>query len=167
MKVSSPLNIKPLLSIDLKECTYGRGSFDGNMMSSPHRGKVFSLVPFMIESAFTEKNFVLSMNLFPNAKYLKLEMLTFTGVETEYVPVAEMIPITKYDYWACHNYMPFFKQHQTLDLDMVYAHKTTKEMYLFDKEGEWHDDGVNHDVLSMDQRYKETDWYDEFNVHNF
>lgn len=50
---------------------------------------------------------------------------------------------------------------------MIYAHKGTKEMYLFDKDGDWNDDGVYHDALSMEKTYNETDWYDEFSVHNF
>ncbi len=40
-------------------------------------------------------------------------------------------------------------------------------MYLFDKEGEWIDEGVNHESLSLDKTYNETNWYDEFSVHNF
>ena len=48
---------------------------------------------------------------------------------------------------------------------MVYANRITKEMYVFDKDGEWHDEGVYHDALSMDKTYNETNWYDEFSVH--
>ena len=120
----------------------------------------------MMESRFTEKNFILQMELYPKAAYLKLEALRFTGVETIYVPVKQVIPITKYDYWGA-SWMCFFKQHQCLDLDMIYAHRVTKEMYLFDKDGEWHDDGLYHDALSLEKTYSETDWYDEFSVHNF
>ena len=50
---------------------------------------------------------------------------------------------------------------------MVYANRITKEMYVFDKDGEWHDEGVYHDALTMDKTYNETNWYDEFSVHNF
>ena len=40
-------------------------------------------------------------------------------------------------------------------------------MYLFDKSGEWKDEGVYHKALNMDATFKETDWYDEFNVQSF
>ena len=50
---------------------------------------------------------------------------------------------------------------------MIYANSQTKEMYVFDKEGEWHDEGVYHENLNMDNTYNETQWYDEFNPHNF
>ena len=50
---------------------------------------------------------------------------------------------------------------------MIYANMNSKEMYVFDKEGQWHDEGVEHEALSMEKTYNETNWYDEFNVHNF
>lgn len=136
------------------------------MMRSDHRGKVFSLLPFLIESSMTEKNFVLRLELFPKASYLRFHVLKFSGVEKVSVPIAQVIPITKYDYWAA-SWKLWMKQHQCLDLDMVYANKTTKEMYLFDKAGEWNDDGVYHEALDMEHTFNETDWYDEFSVHNF
>ena len=40
-------------------------------------------------------------------------------------------------------------------------------MYVFDKDGEWHDEGIYHDSLNMEATYNETQWYDEFNPHNF
>ena len=96
-----------------------------------------------------------------------METLQFNGVETVYVPVNQVMPVTKYDYWCAASYKPFFKQHQCIDLDMIYANSQTKEMYVFDKDGEWHDDGIHHDALNMDATYNETRWYDEFNPHNF
>ena len=136
------------------------------MMRSDHKGKVFSLVPFLIESAWSEKNFVLRLELYPKANYLQFHVLRFSGVEKLYVPINNVIPITKYDYWGA-SWKLWMKQHQCLDLDMIYANKTTKEMFLFDKEGEWHDDGVYNEALDMENTFNETDWYDEFSVHNF
>ena len=40
-------------------------------------------------------------------------------------------------------------------------------MYLFDKQGEWLDEGLNHEGLSLEKTYEESRWYDEFSVHNF
>jgi hypothetical protein len=50
---------------------------------------------------------------------------------------------------------------------MIYANILTKEMYVFDKNGEWVDDGVYHDALSLEKTYNETNWYDEFSANNF
>ena len=38
-----------------------------DMMRTDLRGKVFSLLPFFAEAAFTDKNFVLRMQLYPQA----------------------------------------------------------------------------------------------------
>ena len=78
-----------------------------------------------------------------------------------------MIPVTRHDYWCAAGYYPFFKQNQMFDLEMVYANRATKEMFVFDKGGEWHDDGVYHDSLSMDKTFNETNWYDEFRPDRF
>ena len=136
------------------------------MLRSSHKGKVFSLLPFFVESAFTRKNFVLRMDLYPKAELLQIDVLRMNGVISLYVPINNVIPITRYDYWAA-SWKFWCKQHQCLDLDMIYANRITKEMYVFDKDGEWNDDGVYHDALSMDKTYNETNWYDEFSVHNF
>ncbi len=50
---------------------------------------------------------------------------------------------------------------------MIYANYITKEMYVFGKDGEWKDQGINHPALSMDATYNETNWYDEFSAHSF
>lgn len=167
-------NEEPVLVYDSQEfrslnnATESRGvAFEDGIGSSGHSSKVYSLVPFLFEAAFTPKSYVLRMQLFPKAGLLQFDTLQFGGVETMYVPVDQVIPVTKYDYWCAASWRPFFKQHQCLDLDMVYANSNTKEMFLFDKSGEWHDEGVYHDGLNMDATYNETQWYDEFNPHNF
>ena len=86
------------------------GDFDSSMMSSAHRSKFFSLLPFMIESQMTPKQFVLRMELYPEAGFLKLHALRMSGVHAIYVPVKQMIPITKYDYWGA-SWRLWFKQH--------------------------------------------------------
>ena len=152
----------------LSQISQTRGaSFEGSLGSTEHKAKVYSLLPFLVESAFTSKSFVLRMQLYPKAGLLQFDTLEYSGVETSYVPLNQVIPITKYDYWCAAAWRPFFKQNQCLDLDMIYANSQTKEMYVFDKDGEWHDEGIYHDSLNMEATYNETQWYDEFNPHNF
>ena len=162
----------PVLVYDSKEYKQlsrisGHGGFAGSLGSTDCKGKAYSLLPFLFEANFTPKSFVLRMQVFPKAGLLQMDTLQFGGVETVYVPVDQVIPVTKYDYWCAAAWRPFFKQNQCLDLDMVYANRNTKEMYLFDKDGEWCDEGVYHDALGLDNTYNETNWYDEFNPHNF
>lgn len=82
------------------------------------------------------------------------------------MPISEMIPITKYDYWAA-SWLCWMKQNTILDLDMIYASQVSKEMFLFDKSGQWHDEGVYHKALGMEATYNETNWFDEFNPQSF
>ena len=156
------------------------GEWDAYMMSSPLKNKYFSLIPFQIESVsrylffltfnflqrFRQKHFVLKMELFPESKFLKFYSLRLDGIAQTYLPIKDLIPITKYDYFAASKTV-FFKQNTCLDLDMIYANDITKEMYLFDKAGEWHDEGVYHKALDMDSTFNEEKWYDGFNVARF
>ena len=147
--------------------TYHHLTYQSNVVVSKEiQSKHMSLVPFFFESGFTHKFFVIKMSLDPKAGYLHYETLGWNGVQSVYVPVANVIPVTKYDYWAVSRHV-WFKQHQCLDLDMIYANRVTKEMFLFEKDGTWHDEGVAHEALSVEKTYNETNWYDEFNVHNF
>ena len=50
---------------------------------------------------------------------------------------------------------------------MIYANYVTKEMFVFDKEGSWSEEGINHSALSLEKTYNETNWYDEFSANNF
>ena len=71
----------------LAKISEGRANFEGNLGSTDHKSKVYSLLPFLIEGAFTPKNFVLRMQLYPKANLLQFDTLTFSGVETSYVPL--------------------------------------------------------------------------------
>ncbi len=73
-------------------------NFHSNVMSCQSRSKFFSLIPFFIESRVSSKYFVLKMELFPEAAYLKMHVLLMGGVFEHYVPVKQLIPITRYDY---------------------------------------------------------------------
>ena len=139
-------------------------NFGSNMLRSNHKRKVFSLVPFFVEAAFTSKHFVSRMQLYPQAGLIGIDILTMDGIQTQFLPINQMIPVTKYDYWAA-SWRFWTKQNTILDLDMIYANRVSKEMYVFEKTGQWHDEGVNHEALSMEKTFNEAHWYDGFNVH--
>ena len=141
-------------------------NFTDEIFRSEYKSKFFSLIPFFVESRFTTKHFVLRMELFDKAGYLKLHVLRLGGVYEHWVPIKQVVPITPYDYWVAQ-WMVWFKQNQSLDLDMIYANYVTKEMFVFDKEGSWSEEGINHSALSLEKTYNETNWYDEFSANNF
>ena len=119
-----------------------------------------------MEAAWRPKSFVLKMELFPKAEILRMHTLTMYGVRSQDVPISDLIPITKYDYW-CASWKFWTKQNTVLDLDMIYANRINKDMFLFGKTGQWHDEGINHEALSMEKTYNEDRWYDQWNVSNF
>uniref|UniRef100_A0A7S3MV86 Uncharacterized protein n=1 Tax=Strombidium inclinatum TaxID=197538 RepID=A0A7S3MV86_9SPIT len=102
------------------------------------------------------------MEFFPQSKFLRFYSLKANGIEEKYVPIKQIIPITKYDYW-CASWWCQLKQNNIIDLDMIYANQSNKEMYIFDKEGEWNDEGVYHEGLNVENTFDEATWYDEFN----
>ena len=113
---SAIANEEPVLVYDspeykqLARISEGRSDFAGNLGNTDHKGKVYSLLPFLVESKFTPKSFVLRMQLYPKASMLQFDTLQFSGVETVYMPVNQLIPVTKYDYWCAASWRPFFKQ---------------------------------------------------------
>ena len=97
---------------------------------------------------------------------LKFKVLTLGGVRTQYVPVSQLMPINRHDYWCAQRKFFHFKQNPIIDLEMLYADRSTKAIYCFDKYGEWHDEGVEHESLSLEKTYNELAWFDEFNPQN-
>ena len=135
-------------------------------IGSENQNKLYGLIPFFWESLRTDKHYCLALNVYPQARQLEFTILHMVkGPQKVYLPIENCIPVTKYDYWGAHK--RWSKQNTCLDLDMVYANRTTKEMFVFDKAGEWLDEGVYHECLDMEHTYNETNWYDEFSVHNF
>ena len=96
----APIKVYDCKEYDLLKQASDSGNFVNQMTSGPHAAKVYSLIPFFLESAFTNKHFVLKMELFPEAGYLRLQTLRMGGVQTMHMPIKCMIPITRYDYWG-------------------------------------------------------------------
>ena len=137
--------------------------FEGKVSYLDCKPKLYSLMPFFLESKFTSKSYVTRMQLYPQGKIISFDVLNWDRMATIRMPIDHLIPITRHDYWCAHGYMPFFKQHNEFDLEMIYANRNSKHMFVFDKTGEWNDEGVYHDALSMENTFNETNWYDEFN----
>lgn len=62
-------------------------NWSSKILNSPFKSKFFSLIPFFVESRLVTKYFVLRMELFPNAEYLKMHILRLGGVYEIYVPI--------------------------------------------------------------------------------
>eukprot|EP00831_Metopus_contortus_P006404 TRINITY_DN12441_c0_g1_i4.p2 TRINITY_DN12441_c0_g1~~TRINITY_DN12441_c0_g1_i4.p2 ORF type:complete len:132 (+),score=23.51 TRINITY_DN12441_c0_g1_i4:219-614(+) len=123
--------------------------------------KYFQLIPFFMESKFVAKHFVMKMDLLPESKHLKLEVLKADGLYTRLMDLSAVIPITPFDYREVHSRF-WRKPPPFLDLDMVYADHSTRQLLVFDKFGDWSKQGVAHPLLSLNSTYHEFKWFDSF-----
>ena len=55
-------------------------AWDSGVSAQGLKGKFYSLLPFQLESKITQKKFILRMEVFPEAKFLRLHALTLNGV---------------------------------------------------------------------------------------
>ena len=83
--------------------------WNSNIMASEHKAKFFSLLPFFFEANVTRKHLVIKLEVYPEAGLLSMHTLGLKGVYQSYVPVADLLPITKYDYW-CASWRLWAKQ---------------------------------------------------------
>ena len=90
-----------------------------------------SYIMFFWEQRRTRKHLVKEMTLLPESGHLHMRTIRAGGLRDVFVEVDKLIPITKYDYWNAHK--QWFKQGSDFDFCMIYANRTTKEIYVFEK----------------------------------
>ena len=124
--------------------------------------KYHGFVPFYLESRLTgiKKRFVVKMELVPEETKLKITSLQLGSLDHQEVPIENIVPVTAEDYEISHVLGKQLKSPEFFDTDMVYLNKPNTEFYVFDKEGMWVDEGVNHPMLSFESNYNEHKWYD-------
>jgi len=109
------------------------------VMNTSFKAKYFGLLPFFYEdrrSSRAHKKFVLKMELYPEAKYLKFTYAMMSGIHEAYEPLLDVVPITPGDYRIKH-LMLRSRPPQFVDMEMVYGNRKLGEMYCFDKQGSW------------------------------
>lgn len=84
----------------------------------------------------------------------------------KHFPIKDITPLTKYDYWNRQHHI-FFKQTPIIDLEMIYGHTGNEQVFVFDKYGEWCDEGVYHEALNLENTYDEVKWFDSFNSNTY
>lgn len=76
-----------------------------------------------------------------------------------------MVPLAPSDYRTRHLVLrsrpPVFA-----DIDMLYGNRKIIDMYVFDKQGTWVKEGVDHPALKLENSYKEQNWFDHLNWNN-
>jgi hypothetical protein len=86
------------------------------------------------------------MELLPNAKYLRLNVLAHDGIVTKTADLSNIIPATFEDFVHSSKRkiadMPAFFDHE-----MIYFNSFHDEFYVFDNTGVWNEEGVNNPAL--------------------
>ena len=100
------------------------------------------------------------MELLPEESKLRLYSLQLGSLDTRDVPIESVIPVTSIEYEIAHIAGKLLKSPEFLDLDMIYLNKPEGEFYIFDKEGNWSEEGVKHPALSMEKTFNEHKWFD-------
>jgi hypothetical protein len=99
------------------------------------------------------------MEILPKAESLKLVCLSANGLYTKFVDLANLIPVCEADYREFTRFK-IFGTPSFLDLDMIYFNTVLEEFYVFDKESEWNEEGLNHPALDLKNRFQEKQWLD-------
>ncbi|OMJ69906.1 hypothetical protein SteCoe_32253 [Stentor coeruleus] len=126
------------------------------------KDKYHAFVPFYLESRLTrvEKRFVVKMELLPEDNKIRFTSLQLGSLDKQEVPIENVVPVTPIDYEIAHAGGKLCKSPEFMDLDMVYINKPEAEFYVFDKEGKWSEEAVNHPALSLAKTFDEHKWYD-------
>lgn len=132
------------------------------------RAKYFALLPLLLEDNYTlhgQKKYVLEMNVLPEVKYLQFKALAVDGVLEFVEPIEDIIPITPEDYRVRHRVLRS-RPARFADMDMVYTNYKSMMMYIFDKQGNWNKEGVEHEVLDIKNTMEEHTWFDHLKSDN-
>lgn len=124
--------------------------------------KYHQFVPFYLESRLTptEKQFVVKLELLPESSSLKVTSLQLGSLLTKEIPIQNVIPVTSEDYELAHFGGKLLESPEYVDLDMIYINRPEQEFLVFDKEGKWNEEVVNHSALSIANTFNEHKWYD-------
>ncbi|CAG9332412.1 unnamed protein product [Blepharisma stoltei] len=124
--------------------------------------KYHQFVPFYLESRLTtiQKRFVVKMDLLPEENKIEITSLQLGQLDAFKVPIEQVVPVTPQEYTFNHSFGKVLKHAEFMDLEMVYLIRKQQEFLVFDKEGTWNQEGVNHPSLSMEKNYKEHAWMD-------
>lgn len=126
------------------------------------KGKYYGFVPFYLESrlTLTKKRFVVKMELLPETKKLKVTSLQLGSLISKEIPISNVVPVTFEDYELAHFGGKLLESAEHFDLDMIYINRQEQEFLVFDKEGNWNQEAVNHKDLSIESTFNEHKWYD-------
>ncbi|EGR32745.1 hypothetical protein IMG5_071980 [Ichthyophthirius multifiliis] len=111
----------------------------------------------------TPKQFVIKMEFHPQNRVLSMDCMTHQGVFTKLVDLDNVIPATYEDY-VHFDRRKLFRATLFLDTDMILFNNQQQEFYIFDKDSQWNEEGINHPELTLDKLYNEKKWFDQLRI---
>lgn len=151
----------PLYQLD----TFQDFSVQSSNLQGEAFGKYFGLLPFQLEACLLGhyKHYILSLELYPESKLLKLTGLSLNGKYDKLISLENLVPVTYSDYReSCKRVL--VQPAEFLDWEMIYFNPMMREFYVFDKEGQWHQDNLNHPSLEAAALYDERKWLDSIRM---
>jgi len=126
------------------------------------KDKYYQFLPFYLESKLTtvNKRFILKMELYAETEQMQITCLELGKLFTKTIPLENIVPVTPEEFEVAHTLGKMIQPPEFVDLEMVYLNKPEQEFLVFDKTGEWKEEGVNHEALSMEKRFAEHKWLD-------
>ena len=116
-----------------------------------------------IKARTHSKHFVTKLELLPKSESLRLTCLTSSGAYTKLISLNNIVPVIHEDYRHSSNNV-LFAAPTFVDNEMIYYNTQQREFYVFDKEAEWNEEGVNHPLLELSARYNEKQWFDYLRI---
>lgn len=85
------------------------------------------------------------------------------GITEQNLDLKNMVPWTYTDLLASSK-IPGARLPFLVDPDMIYMNLFLREIYLFEKDGEWNEETVKHPQLSLEKLYDEKKWHDRYRI---
>lgn len=138
------------------------------IMNTSFKPKYFALLPFFFEDSYStqsKKKFILEMNLLPEVNYLHFLCVLPSGLHEFVENLNDIVPLPAEDYRIRQQVLRS-RPADFIDMDMIYGNRKTLNMLLFDKQGCWSKEGVNHKLLNIENSMNEGSWFDHIKVDN-
>ena len=145
--------------------TFNDFSVQSSNLNGEAFGKYFGLLPFQFEACLLGhyKHYILSLELYPESKLLKLTGLSLNGKYDKVISLENLVPVTYSDYReTCKRTL--VQPAAFLDWEMIYFNPMMRELYLFDNDGHWNQDNLNHPALEAATLYDERKWLDSIRM---
>ena len=132
------------------------------LVSDKNAGSLYRyMLPFQLIAKISGVNlyFVAKAKFNPTTNSFCFTVVDPSGVFDHHMEASELIAFTYRDMIDAVPYsMPF---NEVIDFDRVYKQKTKKNIFLFDKNGEWNSETANHPQISIEALFDELSWIDD------